>query len=117
MERKMSAATQNNESPHIRSQHSAANGEMPSLNALVDQIRAIVTNGTPRAIRIRGVSELTGGSRSHIFSQLDPKSPAYDEDFPKPFRLGKSTNSPSVWWEHEIVAWMQRKAQSRISNS
>lgn len=112
----MSSATRHPETPHSRNQHSAVNAEMPDIRALVDQIRTIITNGTPRAIRIKGVCELTGGSRSQIFNQLDPKSPAYDQDFPKPFRLGKSANSPSVWWEHEIVAWMQRKAQSRISN-
>lgn len=57
-------------------------------------------------IRILRMTELTvilGISRSSIYEKLNPHSKYYDEDFPKPIKLGIS----SVGWLYsEIEKWV-----------
>jgi len=67
-----------------------------------------------RAIRVPSVLELVGCGRSHWYSLLNEKSAAHDPTAPKPFKLGRSTQSPSVWWEHEVLAWLEARAQRRF---
>ena len=54
------------------------------------------------SIRILRMTELTailGISRSNIYEKLNPRSKYYDEDFPKPIKLGAS----SVGWQYASV--------------
>ena len=67
-----------------------------------------------RAIRVPSVLELVGCGRSHWYSLLNEKSAAHDPTAPKPFKLGRSIQSPSVWWEHEVLAWLEARAQRRF---
>ena len=67
-----------------------------------------------RAIRLPSVLEIVGCGRSHWYSLLNEKSAAHDPTAPKPFKLGRSTQSPSVWWEHEVLAWLEGRAQRRF---
>jgi predicted DNA-binding transcriptional regulator AlpA len=30
--------------------------------------------------------------------------------FPRAFKLGEHRGSPLVWWLHEIIEWLERKA-------
>jgi prophage regulatory protein len=55
------------------------------------------------------VQARTALSRSAIYAKLDPKSPYYDQTFPKPIPLGGRSIG---WVESEIDAWIQ----SRISH-
>ncbi|WOB84884.1 MULTISPECIES: helix-turn-helix transcriptional regulator [unclassified Providencia] len=53
-------------------------------------------------IRILRMTELTvmlGISRSSIYEKLNPRSKYYDENFPKPIKLGAS----SVGWQYASV--------------
>ncbi len=34
-------------------------------------------------------------------------------DAPQFFKLGSHRNSPPVWWQWEIVEWLEQKAASR----
>ena len=52
--------------------------------------------------------------RSHWYALLNKKSAAHDPTAPQPFKLGPSTHSPSVWWEHEVLEWLEARAQRRF---
>lgn len=53
-----------------------------------------------KLLRIRGVSDLTGYSPSHIYTL------ARQGNFPSPRKLGPNT---SVWLESEIVDWINER--------
>lgn len=61
-----------------------------------------------RVLRIRAVAERTGYSRSAIYDHLNPKSPRYDKDFPRPFKLGVSAIG---WLESSVEAWIKKRSQ------
>ncbi|WEE20646.1 helix-turn-helix transcriptional regulator [Aeromonas caviae] len=44
-----------------------------------------------------------------IYDWLDSKSPRHDCTFPKPFKIGKSTNA---WFEHDVDRWLILRSQS-----
>lgn len=61
-----------------------------------------------KAIRLPGVKEMTGESRSQIYARMNSKYAAYDETWPLPFYIGKSPR----WWLHEVEAWVDAQAVS-----
>lgn len=63
-------------------------------------------NTALRILRRRQVEEKVALSRSAIYSRLDPKSPYYDPNFPKPIELGTGKNPPVAWIESEIDGWI-----------
>jgi predicted DNA-binding transcriptional regulator AlpA len=84
--------------------------DLALVRCLIDQLSATAIGSTPRAIRRRRVLELTGFGNSHLYNLSDPKSASFDPTWPRSFRLGNSSNSPVVWWEHAVVAWVKSKA-------
>lgn len=67
------------------------------------------------AVRARDGMAMTGDKRSHWYDRQNEKSAAYDPTFPRSFKLGDSPRSPTVWWVHEILAWLEaRAAKSRL---
>lgn len=60
----------------------------------------------PRIVRRRKLEGRLGLSRSTIYDKLNPKSPRYDETFPKPIRLGGAAVG---WLEHEVDDWLNRQ--------
>lgn len=67
-----------------------------------------------RVLRLRGVSERTGLSRSGVYDRLNPESKYYDPDFPKQFRLGFR----SVGWDSaEIDLWIAKRKGQGIGGS
>lgn len=93
------------------------NQDVQGLHALVDRLQAIAADTAPRAIRRPRVLELIGISRSQVYAMLDANSPSFDATFPQPFHLGVSQNSPTVWWENEIIDWLRSKAQARKNST
>nr|WP_314523176.1 AlpA family transcriptional regulator [uncultured Acinetobacter sp.] len=63
-------------------------------------------------IRIPEVTKKCGFSRSVIYGKLSEKSPNYDPTFPKPIKL--SSNAVG-WFEHEIIQWLELKAEQRFT--
>jgi predicted DNA-binding transcriptional regulator AlpA len=51
-----------------------------------------------RAVRLPEVLRMTGLSRSAWYALLNPRLPTYDQEAPRPFKLGNSDRSPSAWW-------------------
>ncbi|MGY3388342.1 prophage regulatory protein [Bradyrhizobium sp. USDA 3311] len=51
--------------------------------------------------------------RAHIDRLEDPDDPCYDPDFPKSFKLGRGRMARRVWWQHEIIAWLEIRATRR----
>ncbi|WP_433587626.1 helix-turn-helix transcriptional regulator [Providencia alcalifaciens] len=61
------------------------------------------TNSPLRILRMTELTVILGISRSSIYEKLNPRSKYYDEDFPKPIKLGIS----SVGWLYsEIEKWV-----------
>jgi predicted DNA-binding transcriptional regulator AlpA len=47
-------------------------------------------------------------SRTHIDRLEKAKPPK----FPKSFKLNDFRGSPRVWWEHEIIEWLEARAKA-----
>jgi prophage regulatory protein len=60
-------------------------------------------------IRRRRLEQRVGLSRSTIYDKLNPKSPRYDNTFPRPIRLGGAAVG---WLEHEVDDWLNRQIQA-----
>lgn len=92
------------------------------LETIFEQVRRLEASGTHnahrRAIRLREVLSILGVSKSTLYSRLSLASPSYDPEMPKPFKLGNSKNSeraPSVWWESDVIAYLDA-CQARHSS-
>lgn len=63
-------------------------------------------------IRLSRVLELTGLSRSSVYSRIQAASAYFDPSFPKPVKL--SPNGRSVaWYLAEIEAWIESRRAFR----
>ncbi|NJI20695.1 AlpA family transcriptional regulator [Aeromonas veronii] len=67
-------------------------------------------NTSNKVLRIKDVIQKTGLARSTIYDRISNKSPRYDKNFPKPFKLGLSAVG---WFEHEIDTWLHAQASIR----
>lgn len=66
-----------------------------------------VNQKSPNTIlRLKKLTEKTGISSSTIYNKLNPRSKYFDEQFPKPIRLGMSTVG---WLEYEVDAWLSHR--------
>jgi prophage regulatory protein len=64
-----------------------------------------------RILRMRQLRECLGLSTSTIYDRLNPMSPRYDCNFPKPIKLGASAVG---WIEEDVCRWIDsRIAESR----
>ena len=98
----------------------------PAIQSLLDALRQVIGHfpfedgladlSLHRAIRAKEVMQMTGDKRSHFYDRLNTKSSSHDPTFPRPFRLGCSTRSPTVFWAHEIVAWLKTRALTSRKN-
>ena len=61
---------------------------------------------TKQILRRKHLEALIGLSRSTIYSRLDPESPHFDADFPKPINLGSGKNPPVGWLQSEVETWL-----------
>lgn len=65
-----------------------------------------------KILRISEVIAMLGLSRSTIYDRMNPRSPRYDETFPKPIKLGSNHRNIAVGWiEVELVKWIQQMTQ------
>ena len=71
-----------------------------------------ITFQPPVIHRLKKVIEITGVSRSVIYEKLNEQSKSYDPSFPKPIKL--SLNAVG-WFEHEIIQWLELKAEQRFA--
>jgi prophage regulatory protein len=86
--------------PHQPSQQGITSAGLPPVNV-------------NRIIRIKEVMALTGLARSTIYDRINPKSPRYDESFPKKFNLcGSNSSGGAVGWRlADILAWISQCQQ------
>lgn len=59
-----------------------------------------------KIVRRKKFEELSGLSRSTIYDKMNPKSPRYDKDFPRPIKL--SLNAVG-WFEKDICTWLKTR--------
>jgi len=64
-------------------------------------------------IRISDLQKKIGLSRSAIYLKISKKSPKYDTNFPQPVKFSNAKNSPVVWVEDEVDAWIDSFIQSK----
>lgn len=57
-------------------------------------------------LRRKQVEARTGCSRSSLYERINPRSPRYDPDFPKPIKLGAKAVG---WVEKEINLWIESR--------
>jgi prophage regulatory protein len=62
------------------------------------------TSKQTRLIRLSGVQERTGLSRATVYDRMNPRSPRYDDTFPRQVKIGLSA---VAWSETEIDSWIQ----------
>ena len=61
-----------------------------------------------RVIRRKELQEMIGVSRSTIYDWLNPKSPRFDKEFPKPFKLGAISVG---WLLYDVCEWIQGRSE------
>jgi prophage regulatory protein len=72
---------------------------------MADQLHNALT-----ILRRRALEARVGLSRSTIYDKINPDSPRYDTNFPKPIRLG---NGSAVGWiECEVEDWLRRQIEA-----
>ncbi len=60
-----------------------------------------------RALRLPEVLHLTGDSKSSWYARLNPNSPTFDPDCPRPFRLHKASRGPVLWNAGAVLTWLR----------
>lgn len=70
----------------------------------------MLNNDSCRILRMREVQCKIGVARSTLYDWSDPRSPRFDETFPKPIRLGGNSVGGI---NEEIEDWIYRRAASR----
>lgn len=92
------------------------------LEDIFEKVRQLEINGCHkagrRAIRLREVLQILGISKSTLYARLNPASPGFDPEMPKPFKLGNQTSerAPSVWWESDVIDYLEICAKARRFN-
>ncbi|WP_182657447.1 helix-turn-helix transcriptional regulator [Stenotrophomonas lacuserhaii] len=61
-------------------------------------------------LRFPELLKLTKVGRSKAYDLMNPKSPAFDPDYPAGFPLFDSPRSPKVYWRHEALAWIEGRS-------
>jgi prophage regulatory protein len=64
-----------------------------------------------RILRRPQVEQRIGLCRTAIYERLDPNSSYYDQEFPRPIKLGNGKNPPVGWIEAEIDDWLSLQVQ------
>ena len=70
-----------------------------------------------RLIRRGELQQITGLSRSTIYDRMNPRSTRFDEDFPRPVKIGKSAVG---WLQAEVsdyVTTRVRRSRGEVSDS
>ena len=74
-------------------------------------------SSTSRLIRRKELEHITGLSRSTIYDRLDSRSSRFDEDFPRPIKIGQSVVG---WVQSEVAAYVEkmiRRSREEFANS
>ena len=50
-------------------------------------------------------------SRAHIWRLMEAG------EFPRCFKLGKHRNSPPVWWQSEVIEWLEQRAKAALPSA
>lgn len=70
-----------------------------------------MSSSNVKILRISALTKKLGIARSTIYDWINPKSPRYDETFPKQLRLG----SQSVgWMESDVERWLLQRNTDAI---
>ena len=100
----------------------AEHHDRPELQQLLDALRLILGGlqarelpgfkRVRRAVRAKVAYGMTGDGKSQFWARQNPNDPAWDPTFPASFKLGNSARSSTVWFEDEIEAWLESRANA-----
>lgn len=60
-------------------------------------------------LRLHQLTRTIGLSRSTVYGLLDPRSPQFDPEFPRPIRLGTSRRGAIGWFKAEVLVWLRSR--------
>ncbi len=63
-------------------------------------------------LRRKQLEAKIGLSRSAVYARINPASPQFDPNFPKPIEMGCGKNPPVGWLSHEVDAWLALLVQN-----
>lgn len=52
-----------------------------------------------------------GSRRTRSYELEDPEHENFDPEFPQGFKTSSSTHAPTLYFTHEIVVWLKKKAE------
>ena len=61
-------------------------------------------------LRFAELIKLTKVGRSKAYELMNPKSSAFDPEYPAGFPLFDSPRSPKAYWRHEALAWIEGRS-------
>lgn len=64
-------------------------------------------------VRFRGLLKVAQVGRSKAYELMNPKHPKFDPEFPAGFPLFDSPRSPKAWFRHEVIAWVEGRANKQ----
>lgn len=88
---------------------------LAALNGIVETLQMgdlMTFKPVRRAVRAKTAYGMTGDGKSHFWARQNPNDPAWDPTFPASFKLGGSPRSATVWFEDEIEAWLETRANA-----
>jgi prophage regulatory protein len=63
-------------------------------------------------LRIKEVQVITGFSRASIYNRISPTSEYFDDEFPKPFKLGQGR--AIGFMKQEVDDWISSRVKERV---
>ena len=67
-----------------------------------------------RALPISEVCDRLSKGKATIYDWLNPGSPRFQADFPRPIRLGKNS---VAWLEHDIDNWLESRCTTNAGSA
>lgn len=98
----------------IRNRVNSNSGTAKSEQSVDPEPQQLAPLTPGRAVRDKAAASILGVSRSHFWALQNPNCSSFDETVPKRFKLGRGPNAPTVWWEHELIAWLQARAAASV---
>lgn len=72
-------------------------------------------DGDIRILRMKRLQERLGVGRSTLYDWMNPKSPRYNPDFPRPIKLSIGDHGAVGWIESEICGWIESRVAASVT--
>ena len=100
---------QKNAEPDSLKNRTLNKGEQTSIRVQANTDEREASSNEP-ILRFPELLKVTKVGRSKAYDLMNPKSPAFDPDYPAGFPLFDSPRSPKAYWRHEALAWIEGRS-------